>query len=351
MGNDNLIMGSKTGEKVKDLDFKKVQSQLITRIRGQKSQQQLNQQMSYKFNKVAKWENGTNKISWVEFLTLLKHQKIDVSPYFLKNFNYNADLKDAPSLIFHIAGQLPSDQLASSLGVSRSKIYRMFSNEAPFYLEDILKMIFLADNYFLDFIRIVAGEEPIEELRHFHEYIENQDIFFYFPEAALILGCLELGEYRNLKGHSSSFVSKKTKIEKSKVTEVISKLEAGGLIEKKDGKYSVLAKNTMLEKDQEQILENKLFWLKKYQKLMNQKLEELELQDSSLNDYGYLVTAVTPQAKMAIKKKISRFYQELTTILSSDLNREDDELNIQKKDVLLIHFGMLSLIDEDETSG
>ncbi len=128
---------------------------MIKSSRKQKGLSQLNlsEKLGYTSNNIYKMETGKNKISWVDFISILSALELEPEKKFEKYFRGNFDLMDLNIIFEKLFHKISIEKLAQQVSLSKKRFLRLSQNPSSL---DAHLVFFLFGLHFPRFIEFIA---------------------------------------------------------------------------------------------------------------------------------------------------------------------------------------------------
>lgn len=323
------------------MNFILLKMQLLTIIRGSRSQLQMSRKLGYSFNQYHRWETNKVRMNWKQFVTLCQTCDIDLSQVLFKYFKYDDELDDSKPFLKILLDNFRKKDMAKKLNCSPSLFSKIMSGNSNPSVEQIFQIMYIASNSFFEFIKdLLPSQSKYPEiiLKELKRREQEQLFSVNNPYIPVMIRILETQEYENLPSHSSKYISKKLRMPLEKVQNYFDSLLELKLVEMKDGKFKPTNKSLNLSNDFAGYIEFKKFWLK----------EQIEMLDAikRYGNYpsscygGTMIMTLNNQSFKKIKEASARYSSELMTILHSDINRGEHDkivcMHHQFTDILAI---------------
>jgi hypothetical protein len=292
-----------------------IRRDLLVAMRGKISQSQMSQKLGYQFNQMYRWESGTTKMSWLDFLKFAKNRKVDMSMVLKKSFQYNDKPERYDLFVRHLVGDSKITKIAKINGTTPFRVRRWLNHVFPPDLDDVLSLINHHAHVLLVFLGFLTDVSKITVIRE--ELLKREaeiDLMRKYPVSGAVLRALELDEYQKFSKHQEGWISKKLGISLQDEVTIIERLKSGRLIAKKDHKYHVLSSSFNPQGDIEAGIALRLYWLARTKEFVS----HLTSTPSRSTPVGQLVFSCSNEAKEKIVDKYSQFFNEIHTILASD---------------------------------
>ncbi|POB14479.1 DUF4423 domain-containing protein [Halobacteriovorax sp. DA5] len=299
-----------------DFDFDELSQQLIRSIRGDKSQEWVNQKLGASSNIVHRWEKGHSKTSWEDFLSLCDIFKIDLKNILLSYLRYQDTLQEPSKLLDFIFSNKSLNDISSSCGITTSKLRRLKSGETGLCLNDFLQIVFGLDEMeSMALVFELTSQKSIPLLDNYNKMrLEITKHYFDNPNIGIVLICLDLPAYKKLSFHQDSFLAKATGLSIKEVNDILVICENNKLIEKVDGIYRAGKIKISDRGSRQQMNDIRKFWLEK---------AIANIKDKSEKDaYGSMVFNASQSARQQIIALYLRFFEDFKKIVSEDTDED-----------------------------
>ncbi|MFG1482783.1 hypothetical protein ABMA79_12240 [Halobacteriovorax sp. HFRX-2_2] len=304
------------------INYDDLSQQLIRSIRGEKSQEWVNQKLGASSNIIHRWEKGHSKASWEDFLKFCSIFNIDVEAILMSYLRFNDDVTKTDKLLEHIFSHKSLSDISNSCQISASKLRRLKSGETALCLNDFLQIIFGLDEMeSMALVFELSSNRSIEILDQYNQMrLEITKHYFENPNIGHVLVCLDLPGYKKLSFHQDSFVAKATGLSIKEVNEIIEICEKNNLIEKVNGIYQAGKIKLSDRGSTEQMTDVRRFWL-------NKAIANLE-HKSGLDAYGSMVFNTSQNARQEIIALYLRFFEDFKKIVTEDKDKDNDVVTL-----------------------
>ncbi|MGI4992867.1 hypothetical protein ACRXCV_09570 [Halobacteriovorax sp. GFR7] len=318
-----------------EINYDELSQQLIRSIRGEKSQDWVNQKLDASSNIVHRWEKGHSKVSWADFLKLCKIFKIDIDFIFLSYLRFQDGAQNPDKLLDFLFSNKSLSDISNSCGISTSKLRRLKNGETGFCLNDFLQIIFGLDEMeSMALVFELTSNRSIEILDQYNQMrLAITKHYFENPNIGHVLVCLDLPGYKKLSFHQDSFIAKASGLSIKEVNEIIDICEKNNLIEKVNGIYQAGTIKLSDRGSAKQMTDVRRFWL-------NKAISNLE-NKSGLDAYGSMVFNTSQSARQEIIALYLRFFEDFKKIVSEDEDKEEDAVT------LVLNFNLFNPGDDD----
>ena len=293
------------------MDYERLASQILIKLRGKLSQAHFSQKLGYKHNQIFKWENSERRIPWTAFSDICKVRKIDLSSFMFTNFHFSGEVCVAKDFLNSILGKSEPTALSKTLGISRYRLSGWLNGDRTPYLDDILKIFDCIEHRMGHFVVGLIGEKSAAEMEIDLTYLKFENFEARHPIFSAFLRLMETKAYLHAKkieeGYFASRLNITLSAEKSLLKEAV-ELE---LLQTKQGKYSAPIANTDL-RNSKAIIQQRLYWYK-------EGIKRLESQKFTIpeNIFGNLVYSATEEEQKLILKRYLSFFNDVRAIINS----------------------------------
>jgi transcriptional regulator with XRE-family HTH domain len=297
-----------------EFNFSVLSSELVRAVRGKRSQARVNLKLGHSFNRMYRWESGQQSISWMDFVQLCEVCKIDLAGILRKHFGFSAPLKNYGALVKILMGEQSGQQMASSLGVSSYVVRSWRSERTVPSLEKILLLIHVSMMIIPEFCAEFSVAEPLPSLRAIvKQRQEVKKLLYQYPWIEPAIVSLSLDVYLRQKGHPPGFLQERVGITHAQEEMMFAELLRLGVVEKKQGKYSVLLPHIDTRGNLQGSSQIRSYWLEKTKKFVD-ALTALPKHTT----IGYFVMPVSLEAQEKIRMAYYEFCNSVIAIVKAD---------------------------------
>lgn len=224
------------------LDFNLLGQEILVKIRGDLSQQELSHRLGFSFNQCGKWETGATIIHWQDFTHICEVLNIPWQKNFNDIFAFHRDMLIENTPVFETLsrffGYASLTEMAQTLHKSRSSVSRLQNNLVKVQFSDVLQVMdirpFVLSSWLAKMLH--PGELETFKNKYLSELVVYKGIVSY-PEAALVNFCFHLHSYWELAEHSNEWIANKVGLTEEEVEKAVQHLLAVGLIHSVGNKY------------------------------------------------------------------------------------------------------------------
>lgn len=247
-----------------ELDFERLASDFIRRLRGSRSQTALSRRLGYRTNVVYGWESGRR---WPTAATVFAAEArlngkslSNVSQFFASPPTW---LKSTPlvspegiaRLLDEVRGHTPIVELARRSGFSRYAIARWLSGAAEPKFPDFLRLFEASSLRLLDFIALFHDPLELPSAKQAWKLLQaHRQAVYDMPWASAVLRALELRQYAELPEHVPGWIANLLGIDEENERRCLSLLADSGQIRLRDGRWvpsRVMAVDTRSDQNRE----------------------------------------------------------------------------------------------------
>jgi DNA-binding phage protein len=301
-----------------DMDFEKLSIELISSIRGRRSQAALSRRLGYRSNVVYAWESGRAWPTAAGFFKALQQLGRPMRLP-LQAFYKASKVGDAlPELstplgiarfLEDLRGRNRVVDLAKTAGRSRFAVARWLSGQSEPRLPDFLRLVECASLRLLDFLACFVDPLTLLSVSENWKLLEKARRAAYeMPWSQAVLRVIELESYRALPRHRPGFIAEWLQMSLSEEENALKILLGTGQIVKKRGKLIPGAPLTLdTRRDEGRARQAKAWWT------------ELGLERMKRGDEGtfsYNLFSVSRNDLEKIQELHRGFFRELRRIVA-----------------------------------
>lgn len=316
-------------------DYSVLVKEILSGLRKNLSQEQLNRKMKFKTNQVARWECGHATIDWISFCHLAEVTKSPVAEALEKHLFFQDSALNEKALVKFLTYFHSQKSLAEKLEVSRSFVSRLISGQSKLDLETFLKLVDLSPYSLNDFITVLTAPLiPGSIIQEQERIAKEKQFHFDHPWAAALLLFLRTEEYVNFPQHSDRYLADKLGRSEESIAEALHKMEELGVIEKRGALYRPLNLHLSTSGNFEGARNIRKYWF-------NHCLQEIEKsKPGQRNLFGYKVFNIADSQREKFEEFYFRMNSELDALIRDNPGTSDK--------VYLFSFQMLDLDQERE---
>lgn len=123
------------------MDLPSLRKTILRTVRGERSQDFVNQRLGYTFNQMSRWEKGQRALAWQNFVLLCEACEFDLAKALHEGLGFPVDLRAPEALFARLIGDRTRIAAAEAMGVSRHVLGRWLARGTEPHLDDVLKAI------------------------------------------------------------------------------------------------------------------------------------------------------------------------------------------------------------------
>ena len=216
-----------------------VRKELLKAMRGRRTQMDLSVALGFKFNQVFRWESGSTRLTWSEFIRVAETCQTPIASALREILDHTGDPKDSGKLLTQIVSRRDLAAEARALGVSETKLRRWMRNEVAPSLSDVFACIARTPTLLEQFIGRLVNLEDVTALSQSSTSLRAFGQFQDMPWATLVWEVLELTEYQKATRHIPGFVARALNLTLAQERQALRALLHEGYLEFANGKYRV----------------------------------------------------------------------------------------------------------------
>lgn len=223
------------------MDYRQVASELVTVLRGRRSQNQLSQKLGFAYNQVSRWESGTRAIRWLEFVDLCRVVRAPLAQSANMALGGGVNLACPADVFRRILGLHTAASAAAELQISVKTVRRWLQEGANPTLWEALLAIELLQRNLHPFLGGLVPEPLRLPTLHseLHRQAQTAELYGRFPELGCVELCLDLADYHALPAHQPGFIARRIGLTLDQETLFLAMLTDLGLATFAAGKYRV----------------------------------------------------------------------------------------------------------------
>jgi len=210
------------------LGYSQIAQEILTRIRGSRSQIEVSRLLGFRYNQYHKWESGHRQIKWDQFIQVCKTFQIQIHEalrrllLFVEKDFESANASEVLSQLLKIHGHDDFEVLARRLHTHPSSIRRWLSGSVVPDLGTVLQIFDLERDFH-------PKSANIEEAR--------LQFFSYFPWGLALLAGLEVEKFKDLKSDQFPELARLVGIPVNVLIKSLSVMVQLGIVELKQERY------------------------------------------------------------------------------------------------------------------
>ncbi|MFK8136944.1 MAG: hypothetical protein AB8E15_01170 [Bdellovibrionales bacterium] len=317
---------------------------LLENIRRDKSQKEISSSLGYSFNQYYKWESGSKKCRWSEFVAICGEQSLSLKDSLELTFCIDLDSLDSGHVITEIMEmffQNRDSELSSHLNISELTLERYKKGTTEYDLETFLKIVdFIADRLvvFIDLLDESHRDASLQNRRELSGRIDS----FWTERPELSLICMGVGLQQVIESGKSNYqrvLSSILLIPEEKLERDIELLLDIGLLEETDSVPKTTVFRTTIKKNQRLLADSVgRMCLKRN---IDNIFGKTESEEASSKKGMFRMAAVSDQAFAQIKGEIHSCYHKISQIIEQD--------NLDPK-TRMLYLNLLASISDNKIS-
>lgn len=312
-------------------NYRILTSEIVKSIRAHLSQGQFNKRLGFQSNQAHRWERGTSRLSWTDFLNLCVKFNIDLSEILFKYFRFDRDLHIPSNLLEHLFAGRDQDSISRITGLTKGKIKRILEGYSNLYFDDFLNILFsLNEMEALCFVFEITKNNSIPSLDSMNNERKKFSTFYgRYPEFGVLLVCVNFLKYQNQELDHLNYLSNLTGVDAPRITAIMKEAELLGLIDASKGHFRpAVEKHQMSDRGQQEAMIN----IRKYWSEQAVKKQKVARKDDI---FITTVFSVSQDKYSQIISSYLKFAEEFKEIVTNDI---DDETAIP----LVMNFHMFN---------
>ena len=222
------------------LDFEQIGRELLTALRGRRSQVAWSRRLGYRSNVAYAWESGRRWPTAAEALRAAQRAGVDLhaaletfygrAPDWLEEIALDSP-EGAARLLEDLRGSAPISELADRAGLSRYAVSRWLSAQTQPRLPDFLRLIEAASLRLVDLLAALVEPSDLPSVAPIWERLEaRRQGADRLPWTQAILRALELADYRALPAHEPGWIARRLGISEEEEVRCLAFLRSTGQI-------------------------------------------------------------------------------------------------------------------------
>lgn len=314
------------------LNYQKLATQIICKMRGDITQRQLSEMLGYTFNQVGKWESGVTQIKWDDFFLLGQVLGIPME----KHFRYSFWTLEKDFTAFTALKALESNLSFSSIldADTRVAIKKWLSGSKVPDLAEVLKLIGTKSPTLFGWLSLFVNCSSIPLLKSpYAIFLQNLDSVLNDPLVVYVNAALQLEAYEKLEFHNEEFLAEHSACTRQQAQLALKTLLSHGLITYDGKKYRPCPFDFSFSG----LRHHKLRGLTKHTtSLAASRYSEIPIfidptKVRNPSQSSVRVVALSTEAAKQVVNLIAKFHNDVGEIVNQDQHPKD---NVQ---VILIH--------------
>jgi hypothetical protein len=219
------------------MDWELMAREIVTAVRGKRSQRALSKRLGFDSNVLYRWETGRSYPAAEDFFRLLGAAGKDSGKclaQFRPDWVTPSDLgnRDGVTELLELLREGAAiNQLATKSEHSRFVVRRWLDGHTAIRLPDFLKFVEVSSLRVLDFVSCLVAPERVPSVAASYRLLEaSRKAAFEQPWSHVVLRALELKDYQHLKRHRVGWIARRLGLTVSLEEECVAILLAAGQI-------------------------------------------------------------------------------------------------------------------------
>ena len=304
------------------MDWDQLARQLITALRGKRSQKRLSERLGYASNVIYRWETGRSYPAAEDFFRLVG---LTGSPVLarLKQFrpDWALDVKlgereGAMQLLELLREGMPMTELVQKTGRSRFIIRRWLDGTTAIRLPELLHWIEVCSLRLLDFVACLIAPNKLPCISTSYRSLQaSRKAAYEMPWSHAVLRALELSDYAALKCHRKGWIAQRIGISLQIEEECLQVLSDAEQIAWDGKHYAVQEVRTVVtQQARDRTRATKAFWFD-----VNRERQR----SGAPGTYGYNLCTVSRADHERIEELYRRFFHEMQQIVAGSTPGEE----------------------------
>ncbi len=229
------------------LDYEQIARELLTALRGKRSQVAWSRRLGYRSNVAYAWESGRRWPTAAEMLRAAGRAGVDVTaaieqfygqePSWMLGLSPHTP-EAVAQLLDDLRGNTPINDLASTSGISRYSISRWLAGHTQPRLPDFLRMVEVSSLRMVDLLAALVNPEQLPSIAPIWRRLEaRRQGADRHPWTQAVLRALELADYRDMPTHEPGWIARRLGISDEEEARCLDFLRDTGQIIWEDSRY------------------------------------------------------------------------------------------------------------------
>jgi transcriptional regulator with XRE-family HTH domain len=232
------------------MDMDVVARQLLRAVRGKRSQVAFARKLGYRGNPIADWEASRRAPTAAEALRACEAAGIDVVAAFARFHRVALSRQqgefEVGTWLSELRGSLGTTELAQRAGRSRQQVARWLSATTEPRLPDFLDLVDSITGRLCDLVAELVPIDRVPSLKaDYEQRLAARRLAHEEPWTEAILRVMETDTYRAHESHPDGFIAGELGIGHDTEVRCLEKLEAAGVLVKRDARYEPLRSLTV----------------------------------------------------------------------------------------------------------
>ena len=297
--------------------YREAQSEILSRLRADRTQLELSRGLGYKVNQVHKWEAGRAEVAWPDFVKFCALVDVDLFTVLDRALSIlSKNRLESRAVVKHLTRGMVPARVAAKLGISRSTLSRWIDGAQSPSFTQVLQLIELGSFSVSTFLTALLPKGS-PALRCVSSDQIAKELNYEYPFAAALLRVFELKEYLTASDPDNAWLAKRLGVNAEDTVAALRKLQEIGAVEKKGERFSSKEKRLRTMSSSGEVKAIIMYWLERTLELvrtMNRSDER--------NLAGYLVFSATDEMIAEVRAAYLEFYQRVSNIVDDPKNAD-----------------------------
>lgn len=227
-----------------NIDMQRCVEEILSALRGSKSQMALSRALGYSFNQVHRWEKGITQIAWSDYLRFADRCKINPSEQLRLALAYSDSAYDVSQLLSFLFARTDLTKVSETSGISLFSLKRWLQKKAEPKLCDILRLVEVLTPCLADLAQALSGGHSLPLFAGDQQKIRKQrETLRGRPWLTALLAALESSNYEKAERHDPRILAASLSLDESEIEDGLCELEKMGNVHFQSGKWTIVAKN------------------------------------------------------------------------------------------------------------
>lgn len=215
--------------------------ELVAALRDRHTQAAVNRALDVGYNLVSKWETGAKKVFWRDFVELSRIYGIDLKSALAEHAGYRGPPRQTAALLKVLTAGVAPKEACAWIGCSRASLSRWLSGRGDAPLAVVLSLLEKGGGL-ATFIEQLADLNRVPAIAAIaKDHARARDIFARYPEAALLLCCLETQPLLRAKLHTTDALAARVGVPPERMQALLGDLIACKMLGRAGGRYFTIA--------------------------------------------------------------------------------------------------------------
>ncbi len=302
-------------------NFSLIEKQILVSLRGDLSQEQVNRRLGAHSNQAARWEAGRSQMDWDSFTKFCRAVKAPLNAVIKRHLFYGGDLLDQKAILNFLSGFSSQKKVASILGLTPSRMSRIFSGKTPLELKMVFKLVDSSSYSLTEFLAELTYPRTPPLIEEEQERIRNEKkMHFEKPWIAALILYLRTKEYISLKEHSDKILASKLGKTESEIKSALNALVEVKVIKMQGAHYVSQIDHLSTGGSFDGARNIRKYWLEKFLAWMEKS------KPGSTHYYGYKVFNIHKSSKKKLEDFFFRMHAELDALVKEQPQTLSDEV-------------------------